>query len=147
MNFDDFEQRLRRLRWRSMPGEWRAEILQAARGSGAPAPAPRTAHPLRPAAPALAWWRQRLWPSPRAWAGLAAAWGFIFVLHLSSQAPTGRAVKALPALSPQVAVLLDQQRRLLAELLDLNPPEATTEPPPAAPPRPRSQRRGFWAVA
>jgi hypothetical protein len=147
MNHDDLERRIQRQRWRPLPYEWRAQILQAARGSSTlerSRPAPRR---FSPAVRPLAWWRQLLWPSPRAWAGLAATWGFIFVLQLSSHSPSEHTVKPWPALSPQVALLLDEQRRLVTELLDLNPPGATAEPPPAAPPRPRSQRRNSSAIA
>ncbi len=67
MNFD-FEEYLRRQSIRPVPAHWRGEILRAARA--------------QPAAPP--WWREWLWPSPRAWAGLAAAWGLILLLTVTA---------------------------------------------------------------
>lgn len=57
---NDFEQELQRQPFREAPKAWRAEILA------------RSAPSAREAAP---WtWRDWFWPSPIAWAGLAASW-------------------------------------------------------------------------
>ena len=130
MNTDDFEQRLPRPPLRPVPGEWREDILAAARsaaartacGAGAPpAPANRIsptcgagvppapdAHvrpavvpqPTAGAAPWLGWLRDWLWPHPAAWGALAAGWVLIAVFNTIADGPMLAAVR-LPA--PSVA--------------------------------------------
>ena len=95
MNTDDLEQWLPRHPRRPVPGEWREDILAAARSAAAraacgagvppaldpgvrPAPVPR---PTGPAAPWLGWLRDWLWPHPVAWGALAAGWVLIVVFN------------------------------------------------------------------
>jgi len=92
----DFEKQLQSQPMRELPRDWRAEILAAA----APRPSGHTmngraALPRRPelgrsssfALPDYAisglirGEGSSTWPSLRAWAGLAAAWVVIFLLH------------------------------------------------------------------
>jgi hypothetical protein len=130
MKPDEFENQLQRQPLRPVPTEWRAEILQAARASVSP-------HASRLAPHALPWWQQWLWPNPKAWAGLAAAWIAIAVLNVTSAPGRAQLAKVSPKPSLEVETSLAAQRRELARLLD-----NFTEPTPApkaGPPGPRSE--------
>ncbi len=118
MDFE-FEQRLRRQPMKKVPGDWRAEILSAA----------RQAEPVRHslAAPGRSGggWLSMLnhqlslllWPHPRAWAGLAAVWLFIFLLNFSvSEKSPQLSEKSTPP-SPETIAELKQQQKMLAELI------------------------------
>jgi hypothetical protein len=112
---NEFEQRLRQVPVKPLPPEWRAEILAAA---GAVQPAP--ARPALQERLAVGW-RSLFWPHPQAWAGLAAAWVVIALLHLSQrdEVPARSANSAPP--SPETLIELRQQQQMLVELLDLRP--------------------------
>lgn len=116
MKPDDFEQKLQRQPLRQVPAEWRAEILAAA----------REARPIRHSSFVIrsswlstlnAQLSSLLWPHPKAWAGLAAVWVFVFALNFSmrDKAPTVAEKSAPP--SPEVVAELKQQQRMLAELI------------------------------
>ena len=124
MKPDDFENQLQRQPLRAVPSEWRAEILQAARASHL------TPH-------ALPWWREWLWPSPQAWAGLAAIWLVILGLNATTSSQSVEIAKQTSKPSPEVETTLAAQRRELARLLD-NFSEPTPAPK-AGPPGPRSE--------
>jgi hypothetical protein len=127
MNFD-FEESLRRQSLRPIPIEWRAEILRAAR-DGRHAAAHRS-HP---------WWREWLWPCPRAWAGLAAAWGIILLLHVTApEEPAGAGQVA--SASRQDFAFLRQETEIIAQLSDSEENRPAPPPQPAAL-KPRSSRR------
>ena len=133
MNLDDFEQRLRRQPLRPVPPAWRDAILRSAAAghssrSSTLNPQPSTC------------WRDWLWPSPAAWAGLAATWVVILALNHA-------AAPQLSATGPRFAgginsyVLFSR----LAEETDLVS-EMPTAPPTAERPRraipgPRSDAR------
>lgn len=131
---DEFEQFLKKQPVRAVPPTWRSEILVAAehaarRGEGA---APTNSS---------AWWREWLWPSPVAWAGLACVWLVIIGLNIAA-GPTAKEkemVRRIPSQSSQeIAAALTDQRRELAQVFE--PPS----PPPVAvrrpgPPGPRSE--------
>jgi hypothetical protein len=147
MNQNDFEARLRRQPPRQVPPEWRAEILGAARQTA------RSDHAsLKPFArdsflsTVHDWLTALLWPNPRAWATLAAVWvGIIAIQFLLRDKPETVAQKAVPP-SPQVVVVLEQQKRLLAELIG-QPSPLDAEPPKPALPRPRSERHNELLMA
>jgi len=113
---NEFEQRLRQVPVKPLPGDWRAEILAVA---AAVQPLPE--HDIH-AAPAwrtclLAGCRSLFWPHPRAWAGLAAVWVIIALIHFSQgdEAPV-LAEKAAPP-TPEMQAHLRQQQQMLVELL------------------------------
>jgi hypothetical protein len=58
-----------------------------------------------------------LWPHPKAWAGLAAVWIFIFAVNVSMRDSSPRVAEKSAPPSPEVIVELRQQQRLLAELV------------------------------
>jgi hypothetical protein len=129
MKPEDFENQLQRQPLREVPGEWRAEILRSARAAS---------HETSPPTPhVVAWWREWLWPSPQAWAGLAAVWMVIVGLNATAPTEPGAVAKRSPTPSVEVDSTLAAQRRELARLLDNNFSEPT--PAPKSPPGPRSE--------
>jgi len=105
----EFEQRLRGQPLKPLPGEWRAEILAAA----------REARGLRHSSFVIrhSWLATLLWPHPKAWAGLAAVWLAIVALNFSmrERSPV-LAAKTTPP-PPEMVVELRQQQKMLAELI------------------------------
>ena len=116
MKPDDFETRLTRQPVKQIPGEWRAEILAAAREEQA---VRHSSFVIRHS------WLSTLdrqlsallWPHPKAWVGLAAVWMLIFAVNFSLRetSPLVMAKSAPP--SPEVIVELKKQQRLFAELV------------------------------
>ena len=116
----DFEKRMQELPMREVPGHWKAQILAGAQ-------------------PQHAWWQEWLWPNPRAWAGLAAAWGIIFLLSVSAAdepAATGRKASA----SWQSFAFWQQETEMIAQLSGTEESRPAPPPQPAAT-QPRSSRR------
>ena len=75
MNLDEFERRLRAEPFRSVPPEWREELLPR------PNRAAVSATTLPFATPACRWLSDWFWPSPAAWGALAACWVAILILN------------------------------------------------------------------
>jgi hypothetical protein len=116
MNADEFEKRLQRQPLRQAPCEWRSEILAAARDAQASChPSPATRHGW------LATFNRQLsillWPHPKAWAGLAAVWVFVFAVNFSLRDPSPQMAEKSAPPSPEVIVELRKQQRLFAELV------------------------------
>jgi hypothetical protein len=134
MQHETFEERLRRQPWRPLPREWREEIMVAAQAAITPPLARRASVPR---------WRLMLgyllWPSPRAWAGVAALWVVAvagnIVQHWASPAPKA----ALPVAASKTHETLPQRQRVLAEWL--NAPEAAPAAAIPTPAPPRGDRR------
>lgn len=128
MKPEDLEQKLSSQPLRSVPPEWRAEILSAASAA-------QPAHFASPVA------RRSflstinyhlstlLWPNQKAWAGLAAVWVVILALNHSTQdgAPAGLAKNSEPP-SPEMVVELKKQQKLYAELTGINEPKEADRP-------------------
>ncbi len=132
MKPDEFEQQLQRQPLRSPPEEWRREILEAANAAA-------RARTLAFNPPGEPWWREWLWPSPRAWGGLAAAWVLILSLNTARLATPAGFANVSPPPSREMIMALSEQRREFAELLgDAQEKSLATKP---APPRPRSERQ------
>ena len=141
MNTDDFEKRLQCQSMRPVPREWRGEILDAARRAG-----DRPLSTLRNKATAgdgsttnpqpTSWWRELLWPCPQAWAGLAAIWGVILMLNLTSRDPVQLTTTSNTVPAQELLIALGEHRRLLAELIGTPP---VIEPVKPSSPRPRSE--------
>jgi len=117
-----FERRLSRQPLRPVPGDWRADILAAARAAQTPARVGRPA-PQSWFATVCQQLSAFLWPHPKAWAGLAAVWVFILVLNISirDDSVPRPVAKAVPS-SPEVIVELRQQQKLFAELVGSSEP-------------------------
>ena len=138
MNADEFEKRLQRQPLRQAPCEWRAEILAAARDAQASChPSPATRHGW------LATFNRQLsillWPHPKAWAGLAAVWIFIFAVNFSMRDNSPRLAEKSAPPSPEVMVELKKQQRMFAELVgSYEAPDADRRK--IFSPKPRSER-------
>ena len=143
MSPDDFEKRLQRQPLRQIPPEWRQEILSAARHASSPHHASRISHHV-PASPSLLSTIHHqlstlLWPQPRAWAGLAAAWLIILGINLTTRDASTAVTRHASPVSPQVFMAFHEQERLLAELLGPRETPVAERPKPS-PARPRSER-------
>ena len=123
---NEFEKQLASQPLKSIPPEWRAQILNEAQ-----ARAPRD---IPGAKSNRLWWlRELVWPCPQAWGALAAVWiviaAFKFTTPNSSTANAGEIAK-------NQTISVSEQRRELANLLDAAPEKSSR--PPAN--RPRSAR-------
>ena len=141
MKPDDFESQLQRQPLREAPSKWREQILREAKDSVV---ADERRLKLRSyksqsllTSAATPWWREWFWPSPQAWAGLAAVWLVILGLNATAASRSTDMAKQSPKPSPEVEITLAAQRRELARLLD-NFYESTPAPK-AGPPGPRSE--------
>ena len=79
------------------------------------------------------------WPHPKAWAGLAAVWIFIFALNFSMRDTPPRITEKSAPPSPEVIVELKKQQRMFAELMgSRETPDADRQK--IFSPKPRSER-------
>jgi hypothetical protein len=125
MNFDEFEEKLRRQPRREIPAHWREDILRPLRATTA-------AHP---------WWRQWLWPHPAAWASLAAMWVAVFALQFAARPEAGTPSVASSQSRSEILQALAERTRLMAEL-SAEPNESRPSPVD----RPRSARPNLQAA-
>jgi hypothetical protein len=117
---DEFEKFLSKQPMRELPSAWRNEILLAL-------PRSKAARPR---------WQEWLWPSPLAWAALAAVWIVIVGLNLATRLPSEQIATQASVPSVDMAAALANQRRLLADLTS----SLVSEPPtPRTTPGPRSE--------
>jgi hypothetical protein len=144
MNMDDFEKKLERQPLRQIPGEWREQILSAARQASLPQQAPRTTHHAPRSVSLLSTIHHQLstllWPHPTAWAGLAAVWLVILGINVTTRDASTAIAKHAPPASPQVFMAFQEQERLLSELIGPREAPVAEQPKPRAP-RPRSEGR------
>jgi hypothetical protein len=126
---------------------WARAVQEAALASSAPDCSP-SPNPL-PKERALGlgmrfWrivWRELIWPSRHAWAGMAALW--VVMLAVNGRLSDHRITDASASSTQDMMQAWEEQNRVLAEL---------TQPafvPPAAPPilpRPRSDREQGWKI-
>jgi hypothetical protein len=150
MNPDHFEKRLERQPLRQVPGEWREEILSAARQASLPQHAPRSTLHAPPSASLLSTLHHQLstllWPHPVAWAGLAAIWLMILGVNLTTRDAAQVVAKHAPPASPQVFMAFQEQERLLSELFGPGETPVAEQPKPRLP-RPRSEGRRALVMA
>jgi len=132
MNLDDFEKQLERQPVRTVPADWRAGILQAAKAS---VPQTSASNSQR-----VAWWRELFWPCLQAWAGLAAVWVVILAIHFISAEPVEAVAKTTMPPSPQEIMVLKEQKQMMAKLIETFDQPAG-EPPKPYVPRPKSECR------
>jgi len=83
-------------------------------------------------------WRELIWPCRRAWAGMAALWLVLLGINRGLSEPPKAARSAHTASAPALFEALEEQRRLLAELIP--PGNGQPAEPPRRNPRPRSDR-------
>ena len=155
MSTDDFEKRLERQPLRQIPGEWREEILSAARQASLAEHAPpvlrsstaeggRTTQHVSASRSLLSTIHHQLstllWPHPTAWAGLAAVWLVILGVNLTTREASTVVSKRAAPVSSQSFMAFQEQERLLSELIGTSE-TPVAERTKASPPRPRSERR------
>jgi hypothetical protein len=131
---NEFEQKLSRQSLKQIPGEWRAEIL--AKAESAIAPQKRNQDGSNPNP--ILWLRELFWPHPKAWAGLAAIWIFIFIVNFTIRDKTPMIAEKVSPPSPEVVAELRQQKILFAQLIGSSDARETESPKFF--PRPRSER-------
>ena len=91
-------------------------------------------------------WERLFGPNPLAWAGLAAAWIVLFAVNRNgSDAATSTASRASQPSEAAVAEIVRENRRQMAELLNVDEPQAAPTPRNELHPK-RSQRREDFAV-
>jgi len=98
---NDFENELKKQPLRRVPEHWRAQILREA-GSRGRSPS-RTAP----------WWTALLWPSPKAWGTLAAAWAMMIMFSIATRE---RSVSEEVPQATQIRMAVEEKRRLQAEI-------------------------------
>ena len=140
---DDFEQRLRDQPMRNVPDDWRVEILGGARAAASRRPPvcerPSFLSTLNAQLSSL------LWPSPKAWAGVAAAWMAIFVFNfLARETSQPLAMHTTPPSRAFVELVKEQRRELLA-LAGLAVSTDADKPKPRLP-GPHSELKDDWAL-
>ena len=137
----EFEKQLRHQSVKEIPGDWRAEILCAARSGVSAERRQKTNlnNGLLPKAATPTWLSAFFWPHPRAWAGLAAVWVFIFMLNFSAREKSVMVVEKSTPPSPEVIVELKKQQRMYAELVG-NYETQEADRPRIFSPKPRSER-------
>ena len=105
------------------------------------APSPARKAPMAsflPVRALLVVWREVIWPCRRAWAAMAALWLVMWGINRGLSDTPKAAQSARTASAPALFEALEEQRRLLAELI----PPVSSQPtePPRRNPRPRSDR-------
>ena len=129
---NEFEQKISRQSLCQIPGGWRTEILAAAdvnqRGA---------VRAFTSAAAIRSRLRDIFWPHPRAWAGLAAIWIFIFAVNFSMRDKSPVVADKISPPSPEVVAELKQQQRMFAELIGAS--DAREADRPKFLPLPRSE--------
>ena len=95
---NDFENELRKQPIRRVPEHWRSQIL-ASRGCALPQADP--------------WWAALLWPSPKAWGTLAAAWALMICFSVATREATGPTEKQE---ATQIRMAVEAKRRLQTEI-------------------------------
>jgi hypothetical protein len=134
MHPDQFEQRLQRQPLRQVPSAWREEILVAADVN-------RRNLPVRELTFAATVWRELIWPCRRIWVGLAPVWVALLVFNMT-HSEHRQTVTAQSRIPPgEMRLALQEQQRILAEIIGPNPAASPAEPPRRPNLQPRSERR------
>jgi hypothetical protein len=85
-------------------------------------------------------WRELIWPCRRAWTGMAALWVVMLWINFGDSDHRAASLIARSKPAPGTWQALEEQRRLLAELIP--PGTSQRSEPPRREPRPRSERSG-----
>ena len=96
---NDFESELKKQPIRRMPEHWRGQILKDGERT--------LKRELQP------WWSALLWPSPKAWGALAAAWVVMMAFGALTQESNSAAERPE---ATQIRVAMEEKRRLQAEI-------------------------------
>ena len=98
--FEQFAHELKSQPLRRVPEHWREQILRAASADTLK----RERQP---------WWAALLWPSPKAWATLAAAWALIICFSVVTHERSGPEESRAAA---QVRMAMEEKRRLQSDI-------------------------------
>lgn len=128
MNLDDFEQELKRQPFRSVPPQWKEQILSGTERTPDTRPDRRS------------WLQELLWPSPMAWGALAAVWVAIVGINVAIRDDED-GQGAMQTDYAQLRLAVEQKRTLQAEL------EEPVVPPKPEAIKPRSHARPQSASA
>lgn len=112
-----------------------ARLAEYARDAAAAPPPGRTSSL---AALVAAFWLEAIRPWRRAWLGVAAAWIILLTFALGSAGGPAPARVARPRLDAAAKALLQEQKRMMAQLLE---PAEAPPAPVARPTSPRSDRQ------
>ena len=144
-NDSQFEKRLSDQTVKTVPSEWRADILREASRAG-------EERSYVSAGP-ISWFEvikshinTALWPAPRAWAALLPLWIIIVVMNLSGRHESATTALNSPVAVEQARMALKQKRLLMAELAGRTETREAVQPRTTLP-GPRSQRREETTVA
>jgi hypothetical protein len=88
-------------------------------------------------------WQELIWPCRRIWLGMAAAWVVILTLNIASGEATPMATNLASRPTPEVLALLQEQRRMMVQLLEPLPSMEASRPKV---PGPRSEQRETVAI-
>ena len=103
---NEFEKQLASQPLKSVPPEWRGQILREARA--------QVSRDV-PASHSRSWLRELFWPAPQAWGALAAVWIVIAVFRFTTP---GAATANSGMVAKNRVISVSEQRRELANLLD-----------------------------
>ena len=102
---------------------------------------PKAVSSLRFATAIQILWRELIWPCRRTWAGLAVAWIAIAVFNLSHPG-NQQTIMAKSSTPPaDMRLVMQEQRRVLAEIIGPGFSQSPAEPPRRPSNQPRSQLR------
>jgi hypothetical protein len=88
-------------------------------------------------------WQELIWPCRRIWLGMAAAWVVILTLNFATGEATPMATSLASRPTPEVIALLQEQRRMMVQLLEPLPSMEASRPKI---PGPRSEQRETVAI-
>ena len=122
----EFEKQLSRQPLRRPPPGWKQEILRATEAVLDVSPSPLAASNSRSS------WLEMFWPSPRAWAGLAAIWVVTIGLQLHTEQMAAASDRGRTRLDPRmVSAFLEHQRIAMRAIeSDRDPAEPIDRPKP-----------------
>jgi len=83
-------------------------------------------------------WNELFWPCRFAWTAMLGVWVVVLAVNMEMRDTTGSPASAPPAMARVMARALEEQQRLLTELVE--PREAAPVPAPRREPRQRSER-------
>ena len=98
---NEFESELKKQPIRQVPEHWRAQILREAGSRG------RSPSQDQP------WWSALLWPSPKAWATLAASWAVMIGFSVATRESRAPEEKQQ---ATQIRMAMEEKRRLQVEI-------------------------------
>jgi hypothetical protein len=138
MNDDEFEQRLQRQPLKKIPPAWRTEILVAADVNRRNAPVRELT--FAATFPVLLW-RELICPCRRIWVGLAPVWVALLVFNATHSDQNQPKIAKSTMAPGEMRLALQDQQRILAEIIGPQWPTSPAEPPRRPNNQPRSEQQ------